>query len=68
MNLYEMEWWAKNRLDEARAFAARQAMVRQALGDRPTVRVWLGALLVRLGTWLQDRAAERDAEAKRVAA
>jgi hypothetical protein len=68
MNLYELEWLAKYRLDQVRQYAARQAMVRKALGARPTARVWLGALLVRFGSWLQDRAAESDVEAKRAAA
>ena len=59
MNLYAMEWLVRERLDQAREFAARQAMVRKALGDRPGLR---------LGTWLQDRAVEPDVEAKRAAA
>lgn len=68
MNLYELEWLARYRLDQARQYAARQAMVRNALGDRPTLRLRLGALFIRVGTWLQDRAAEPDVEAKRAAA
>lgn len=68
MNLYELEWLARDRLDQARAFAARRAMVRKALAGRPTAGVWLGALLIRFGTWLQDRVAEPDVEAKRAAA
>lgn len=68
MNLYELEWLAKNRLDQALEFAARQTMVRRALPDRPTARLWLGALLIRLGTWLQGRVPDPDVEAKRAAA
>ena len=68
MNVYEMEWLVKDRLDQAREYAARQAMVRKALGDRPTLRLWLADLFIRFGTRLQDRAAEPDIEAKRAAA
>jgi hypothetical protein len=68
MNLYELEWLARYRLDQARQYAARQAMIRKALGDRPTLRLWLADLFIRFGTRLQDRAAEPDVEAKRAAA
>ncbi len=68
MNLYELEWLARYRLDQARQYAARQAMVRKAVGDRPTLRLWLADLFIRFGTRLQDRAAEPDVEAKRAAA
>ena len=68
MNLYELEWLARYRLDQARQYAARQAMVRKAIGDRPTLRLWLADLFIRFGTRLQDRAAEPDVEAKRAAA
>lgn len=68
MNLYELEWLARYRLDQARQYAARQAMVRNALGDRPTLRLWLADLFIRVGTRLQDGAAEPDVEAKRAAA
>lgn len=68
MTLYELEWLAKYRLDQARQYAARHAMIRLALGDRLTLRLRLGALFIRVGTWLQARAAEPDVEAKRAAA
>ncbi|MFZ1057549.1 MAG: hypothetical protein WAP47_00010 [Candidatus Rokuibacteriota bacterium] len=68
MNVYELEWLVKDRLDQARQYAARNAMIRLALADRPTLRLRLGALFIRVGTWLQARAAEPDAEAKRAAA
>jgi len=68
MNLYELEWLARYRLDQARQYAARHAMIRLALADRPTLRLRLGALFIRVGTWLQARAAEPDVEAKRAAA
>ena len=68
MNLYELEWLARYRLDQARQYAARQAMIRKALGDRPTLRLWLADVFIRFGTRLQDRAAEPDIEAKRAAA
>ena len=68
MNLYETELWARDRLEHAREFAAREAMIRKALPDRPTVRLWLGALFIRLGTWLQGRVPDPDGEAKRAPA
>ena len=68
MNLHELEWLARYRLDQARQYAARQAMIRKALGDRPTLRLWLADLFIRFGTRLQDRAAEPDVEAKCAAA
>ena len=68
MDLYWMEWLARERLDQARAWAARQALIREALSDRPGLRLRLGGLLIRLGTWLRDRGAEPDVEAKRAAA
>lgn len=68
MNLYELEWLARYRLDQARQYAARQALIRPALADRPALRLWVGVLLVRLGTWLQGRGAEPDVEAKRAPA
>ena len=58
----------KDRLDQPRQYPARQAMVRKAIGDRPTLRLWLADLFIRFGTRLQDRAAEPDIEAKRAAA
>ena len=68
MTLYEIEWLARERLAEARAYAARQALIRRALADRPGLRLRVGLLLVRLGTWLQGRGAEPDVEAKRAPA
>ena len=68
MNLYELEWLARYRLDQARQYAARQAMIRKALGDRPTLRLWLADLFIRFGTRLQDRVPDPDVEAKRAAA
>ena len=68
MNVYEMEWLVKDRLDQARQYAARNAMIRLALADRPTLRLWLADVFIRFGTRLQDRAAEPNVEARRAAA
>lgn len=68
MNECSAEWLAKERLKEVRAFAARQALIRQALADRPSLRVKLGTLLIRCGQWLRGEASEPDVEAKRAAA
>lgn len=68
INDYLAEYLVKEQLDQARRLAARQAMIRQALADRPPLRFRLGTLLIRFGTWLRGGAAEPDVEAKRVTA
>lgn len=68
MNHYLDEWLVTEQLTRARAFAARQALIRQALADRPPLRFRLGALLIRCGTWLRRGVTEPDVEAKRAAA
>ncbi len=68
MTSYETEWIAGERVCRARAEAAREAMIRKAFGDNPRLRTKLGALLIRLGTWLRDGSAQSDVEAKRAAA
>lgn len=69
MNPYETEWFARDRLDQARAHTARRALIRLARSDRPTWRFRLATLLIRLGTWLlREGTGEPDVEAKRAAA
>lgn len=68
LNTYEVEWLVRERLNQDREFAARQAMIKQALADRPALRVRLGILFIRLGTWLQGGAEKPDVEAERVTA
>jgi len=61
MNLYFAEWLVRERLAEARAAGARDALIHAAkLGPRP-VRVRLGLALVSLGRRLQDGARDADA-------
>ena len=68
MNHYEVDWLVRDRLDRDRAFAAHQALIKQALASRPPFRLRLGLLLIRIGTWLQGAAADRDVEPKRATA
>ncbi len=53
MNLYFAEWLVRERLAEARAAAARSALVGAAVPARRPVRIRLGLALVRLGRLLQ---------------
>jgi hypothetical protein len=59
MNLYFAEWLVRERLAEARAAGARDAVL-HAARPRP-VRVRLGLALVSLGRRLQGGAREADA-------
>ncbi len=68
MHPYIAECLAWESMNEARAFAARQALLRQALADRPPLTFRLGTLLIRVGTWLRGKVREEDVEAKRVTA
>jgi len=65
LNTYELQYLVKERLNRDRQFAARQAMVKEALADRPALRLRLGALFIRLGTWLQGGVEKPDVEAER---
>ena len=61
MNVYLVEWWAKERLGEIRAAVVREHLVESAR-RRPSLRVALGLALVSVGRRLQgDRAAVRAA-------
>jgi hypothetical protein len=61
MNLYFAEWVVRERLAEARAAGARDALVHTARPRPRPVRVRLGLALVRLGRRLQGGGA-RGAE------
>lgn len=50
---------ARERLDEARAAAARSALVRSLRPARRPVRVAVGLALIRIGHWLAGRAPRR---------
>ncbi len=56
MNLYLVEWWAKERLDELRAALTREQLA-EALRDRPPLRVTVGLALISLGQRLRGNAA-----------
>jgi hypothetical protein len=56
MNIYLVEWWAKERLREIRAAAGRELLA-ESLRPRPPFRMRLGLALIRFGQRLQgDRA------------
>jgi len=46
LSAYDLEWLIKDRLRQDREFAARQALIRQAMADRPSLRLRLGLFLV----------------------
>jgi hypothetical protein len=52
MNIYLIEWWAKERLGELRAAGIRE-QIAEAVRQRPTLRVMLGQALIGLGRRLQ---------------
>jgi hypothetical protein len=57
MNVYLVEWWAKERLGEIRAAVVREQLAESAR-QRPSLRVALGAALVNVGRKIQgDRGA-----------
>jgi len=56
MNLYLVEWWAKERLDELRAALNREQLA-EALRERPPLRVTVGLALISLGQRLRGNAA-----------
>jgi len=68
MNTHLLDCLVRERLDEARARAARLALVRGLRPARQPVRVWTGLLLIRVGRWLARTAPKRTAEPGRVTA
>ena len=56
MNVYLVEWWAKERLDELRAALKREQLV-ESLRQRPPLRVTIGLALISLGQRLRGNAA-----------
>lgn len=59
MNLYLEEQLVKERMDEARATAARQALILSVRPARRRVRVAVGHALIRVGHWVAGRAPGR---------
>ena len=52
LNIYLLEWWAKEHLGEVRAAALRERLA-ESLRQRTPLRVALGLALIRLGQRLQ---------------
>ena len=65
MNEYVTHLLVKERIEEARAFGARRALVRSLRPPRRPVRVRLGLVLVRIGHWMLGQTLDRAGEADR---
>jgi len=52
MNVYLVEWWAKERLDEIRAAVVREQLA-SSVRQRPPFRAALGLALINVGRKLQ---------------
>jgi hypothetical protein len=63
MNDYAIEILARQRLEEARAFAARRALLARLPKRRSSVRARLGAALIALGERIMGPAAAGDSRA-----
>ena len=48
LNVYLIEWWAKERMGEVRAAAMRERLA-ESLRERPPLRVAIGLALIGLG-------------------
>jgi hypothetical protein len=68
MNPQLEEQVARQRLDEARAEAARRALLRDLRPARRPMRVTVGFALIKVGHWVAGRAPRRAAEPRRVTA
>lgn len=68
MNLQLEEQVARQRLKEARAEAARWALVRSLRPARRPARVVLGHALIKAGHWVAGRAARRVSAPRRATA
>jgi len=68
MNLYVEGQLARDRLEDARALAAHQALLRSLRPAGRPARVALGLALIRLGHWLAGRAPRRPTAPRRAAA
>jgi len=62
MNVYLVEWWAKERLGEIRAAVVREQLAESAR-QRPPFRVTLGRALIKFGRKLQGTHAAVGARA-----
>lgn len=65
MNMHLDECLVRDRLDEARAVAARQALLRGLAPARRPVRVAVGLALIRVGHWVAGRGPRRASQPSR---
>lgn len=68
MNPQLDEQVARQRLEEARAQAARWALLRELRPARHPVRVALGFALIKAGHWVAGRAPRRSGQPRRATA
>ncbi len=68
MNTHLHEQLVKERLDEARAMAARLALLRKLGPVRRPLRVTVGFALIKIGRWMAGRAPKPAAGPRRATA
>lgn len=68
MNPQMVEQMATQRLDEARAEAARMALLRSLRPVRRPLRVTVGFALIKIGHWVAGRAPRRVTQPRRATA
>ena len=68
MNLFLDAQLIRERLEEARALAAHQALVRSLRPAGRPARVVMGLALIRIGHWMAGRAPRRAGAPRRAAA
>ena len=68
MNPQMEEQVARQRLEEARAEAARWALIRQHRPARKPMRVVVGFALIKIGHWVAGRAPRRAGQPRRATA
>jgi hypothetical protein len=68
MNPQVEEQVVRQRLDEARAEAARQALLRDLRPARRPIRVAVGFALIKVGHWVAGRAPRRTSQPRRATA
>ena len=68
MNQQMEEQVARQRLEEARAEAARWALIRQLRPARKPMRVVVGFALIKIGHWVAGRAPRRAGQPRRATA
>jgi hypothetical protein len=68
MNMYLEEVIARERLDEARAWTARQARIQSLRSHSRPVRAVLGLALIRIGHWVAGRTPRRAGAPRRATA